>query len=81
MTNFKLRVSAFIALFNMYCMHLIDHAIKSLITIVILFTFISVFIFNLQIQDFNTKGNIIGSHSIVQVDLLLDNLKAYFLEQ
>lgn len=55
--------------------------IKSFIATSILFIFISVFIFNLQIQNFNTQGNIIGSTSIVQVDLFKDNLKAYFSEQ
>ena len=54
--------------------------INSLVTISILFTFISIFVFNIQIQDFNVKGELIDTHSIVQVDLLLENLRAYFFE-
>mgnify|MGYP003479981144 CR=1 FL=1 len=55
--------------------------IKSFIACSILFTFLSVFIFNLQIQNHQPNGNLSGFTDIVQVDLFTDNLKAYFFEQ
>lgn len=41
---------------------------------------ISLFIFNLQIQHFDSKGNLTGTETILQVDDLVSNLHAYFIE-
>jgi len=56
--------------------------IKVIIATSILFTFLSVFIFNLEIQQFSGDYMHIKSKTnIIQVDLFTDNLKAYFFEQ
>lgn len=61
---------------------LLIFTIKSVIACSILFTFLSVFIFNLEIQQFSGDYmNINSKINIIQVDTFMDNLKAYFFEQ
>ena len=55
--------------------------IGSIVSCSIFFLFLSVFIFNLQIQHHLPNGNMSSFTDIVQVDLFQDNLKAYFFEQ
>ena len=55
--------------------------IGSIVSCSVFFLFLSVFIFNLQIQHHLPNGNMSSFTDIVQVDLFQDNLKAYFFEQ
>ena len=55
--------------------------IGAIISCSIFFLFLSIFIFNLQIQHHLPNGNMSSFTDIVQVDLLQDNLKAYFFER
>ena len=55
--------------------------IGAIVSCSVFFLFLSVFIFNLQIQHHLSNGNMSSFTDIVQVDLFQDNLKAYFFEQ
>ena len=55
--------------------------IGAIVSCSVFFLFLSVFIFNLQIQHHLPNGNMSSFTDIVQVDLFQDNLKAYFFEQ
>lgn len=55
--------------------------IGSIVSCSVFFLFLSIFIFNLQIQHHLPNGNMSSFTDIVQVDLFQDNLKAYFFEQ
>lgn len=54
--------------------------IGSIISCSIFFLFLSIFIFNLQIQHHEPNGNLKDYTSIVQIDELYSNLHAYFFE-
>ena len=60
---------------------IITSFITSLISCSMFFLFLSIFIFNLEIQNFSGDYmNIKSKISIVQVDDLTSNLHAYFIE-
>jgi len=59
---------------------LLLHTAKSLITLLLFFLMLSMFIFNIQIQHFNSRGYITGTDTILQVDTLFDNTHAFFME-
>ena len=55
--------------------------IGAIVSCSVFFLFLSVFIFNLEIQNFSGDYmNIKSKTNIIQVDLFQDNLKAYFLD-
>jgi hypothetical protein len=54
--------------------------ISSFISCSIFFLFLSIFIFNLQIQHHTPDGNMSSFTDIVQVDELASNLHTYFIE-
>jgi len=82
MQNLTLKIKVGLLILFNYLLQLTDHAIKSLITIAILFIFASIFTFNLQIQnmDVNT-GKIKQAFDIVQVNTFKENLHSYFYEK
>ena len=55
--------------------------IGSIISCSVFFLFLSVFVFNLQIQHHSSNGNLTSFTDIVQVDTFKDNIEAYFLDR
>ena len=63
-----------------YMLNLLNYVLKVFIATSIVFLFLSIFIYNLQIQHHSSNGNLTDFTNIVQVDELVSNLHAYFLE-
>lgn len=57
------------------------HFVKSLITIIVLYLFISMLIYNLQIQHFDNKGHIADTTTILQIDSIRENMRSYIQDE